>query len=135
MRISDWSSDVCSSDLLTGVQRQRLLDGRWVAAEGIIWPEFDPAVHLVDRFDIPDDWTRYWTVDFGYIHPFVAQWWAVDPDGVLYLYRELVHTKRLVEDHARQMLEQVITDGTRSEERRVGKECVSTCRSRWSQIH
>src|SRR3546814_16816092 len=66
---------------LTGVQRQRLLDGRWVAAEGIIWPEFDPAVHLVDRFDIPDDWTRYWTVDFGYIHPLVAQWWAVDPAG------------------------------------------------------
>src|SRR3546814_15562426 len=85
------------------------------SAEGIIWPEFDPAVHLVDRFDIPDDWTRYWTVDFGYIHPFVAQWWAVDPDGVLYLYRELVHTKRLVEDHARQMLEQVITDGTWTE--------------------
>src|SRR3546814_17004871 len=99
MRISDWSSDVCSSDLLTGVQRQRLLDGRWVAAEGIIWPEFDPAVHLVDRFDIPDDWTRYWTVDFGYIHTFVAQWWAVDPD--------------------------------RSEARRGGKACVSTCRCRW----
>lgn len=92
---------------LTGVQRQRLLEGRWVALEGVIWPEFDPAVHLVDRFDIPDDWTRYWTVDFGYIHPFVAQWWAVDPDGVLYLYRELVHTKRLVEDHAAKMLGQV----------------------------
>src|SRR3546814_20456580 len=30
-------------------------------------------------------------------------------------------------DHARQ--------GNRSEERRVGKECVSTCRSRWSQYH
>src|SRR3546814_15261097 len=28
-----------------------------------------------------------------------------------------------------------IFDGTRSEERRVGKECVSTCRSRWSPYH
>src|SRR3546814_14789802 len=28
-----------------------------------------------------------------------------------------------------------ITNGTRSEERRVGKECVSTCRSRWSPSH
>src|SRR3546814_12060310 len=26
-------------------------------------------------------------------------------------------------------------DANRSEERRVGKECVSTCRSRWSQYH
>lgn len=96
---------------LTGVQRARLLDGQWVAQEGAIWPEFDPAVHVINRFDIPDDWTRYWTVDFGFIHPFVAQWWAVDPDGNLYLYRELVHTQRLVEDHAKQMLAQVITDG------------------------
>src|SRR3546814_14063796 len=29
----------------------------------------------------------------------------------------------------------VITNGIRSEERRVGKECVSTCRSRWSPYH
>src|SRR3546814_15522399 len=28
-----------------------------------------------------------------------------------------------------------MTEGDRSEERRVGKECVSTCRSRWSQYH
>jgi phage terminase large subunit len=100
---------------LTGVQRSRLLDGKWVASEGTIWTGYDPAVHLVDRFVIPADWTRYWSVDFGYIHPFVAQWWAEDPDGNLYLYRELVHTKRLVEDHAKQMLAQVITDGAWTE--------------------
>lgn len=96
---------------LSGIQRTRLLDGKWVAAEGTIWPDFDPAVHLVDRFEIPAEWPRYWTVDFGFIHPFVAQWWAVDPDGRLYLYRELVYTKRLVEDHAREMLEQVAPGG------------------------
>src|SRR3546814_16682319 len=28
-----------------------------------------------------------------------------------------------------------VKNGTRSEERRVGKECVSTCRSRWSPYH
>src|SRR3546814_17956512 len=31
--------------------------------------------------------------------------------------------------------ELITTDGVRSEERRVGKECVSTCRSRWSPYH
>src|SRR3546814_14959125 len=30
---------------------------------------------------------------------------------------------------------EVYLDGDRSEERRVGKECVSTCRSRWSPYH
>src|SRR3546814_12019273 len=32
-------------------------------------------------------------------------------------------------------LEQLRVSGSRSEERRVGKECVSTCRSRWSPYH
>src|SRR3546814_13214407 len=38
---------------------------------------------------------------------------------------------------ATELLKQVndIAGNTRSEERRVGKECVSTCRSRWSTSH
>src|SRR3546814_12604964 len=35
----------------------------------------------------------------------------------------------------RQRLDQVEERQSRSEERRVGKECVSTCRSRWSPYH
>lgn len=94
-------------DSLTGLERERLRDGRWVSAEGVVYAGFDPAVHVVPRFEIPPSWSRWWSVDFGFVHPFVCQWWAEDPDGRLYLYRELVHTGRLVEDHARQMLDQV----------------------------
>src|SRR3546814_8368309 len=65
MRISDWSSDVCSSDLFFAVQKT--------------------ASHQIDT-------------DKG---PYCVACGAQD----------------------------------RSEERRVGKECVSTCRSRWSQYH
>ena len=42
------------------------------------------AVHVVDPFDIPTDWSRYLSIDFGYTNPFVAQWWALDHDGRLY---------------------------------------------------
>ncbi|MFF4600147.1 phage terminase large subunit [Amycolatopsis sp. NPDC001319] len=94
-------------DKLTGLRRLRLRHGKWVSAEGVIFDGFDRAVHVVDRFDIPEDWTRYWAVDFGFVHPFACQWWAEDPDGRLYLYREILHTKRLVEDHARTMLRAV----------------------------
>src|SRR3546814_10303823 len=34
-----------------------------------------------------------------------------------------------------QRAKQLLADPDRSEERRVGKECVSTCRSRWSPYH
>lgn len=87
-------------DALTGVRRHRLRDGIWAAAEGIIYERFDASIHVVDQFQIPADWTRYWSVDFGFTHPFVLQCWAEDPDGRLYLYREIFRTQRLVEDHA-----------------------------------
>lgn len=90
-------------DALTGVRLQRLRYGRWVAAEGQIY-EWNPAIHLVDRFEIPKEWPRFWSVDFGFVNPFVCQFWAQDGDGRLYLYREIYMTKRLVEDHARTIL-------------------------------
>jgi PBSX family phage terminase large subunit len=92
---------------LTGVRKLRLLGGLWVAAEGLVYDSWDPAHHLVDRFDIPQTWTRWMAVDFGYTNPFVAQWWAEDPDGRLYLYREIYRTKRTVDVHARDILAQV----------------------------
>lgn len=90
---------------LTGVLYQRLALGRWVQAEGVVYEEWDAAVNLIDPFPIPASWKRYRVVDFGYTNPFVCLWFAEDPDGRLYLYREIYMTQRLVEDHARQILE------------------------------
>jgi phage terminase large subunit len=92
-------------DKLTGIRLQRLRFGLWVAAEGIIYEDWDPAVHLIDRFSIPAHWPRIWGIDFGHTHPFVWQNWAIDDDGRIYLTREIFHTKRLVEDHARRVVE------------------------------
>ena len=95
---------------LSGVRRSRLLDGLWVAAEGLVYDEFNPNVHLRDPFSLehdtpgrqrlPQSWPRYWVVDFGFVHPFVWQCWAVNQYGELILYREVHHTRRIVEDHA-----------------------------------
>jgi len=98
---------IAKLDNLTGVRKLRLRSGLWVAAEGIIYEQWDPYLHLVDSFPIPPEWPRWWAVDFGYVRPFVLQRWAEDPDGRLYLYSEVYHTRRLVEDHARDVLAQV----------------------------
>jgi len=87
-------------DALTGPRLQRLRYGAWVAAEGQIFEGYDAAVHLIDPFDIPREWPRYWSIDFGYTNPFVCSRYAEDPDGRLYLYAEIYQTKTLVEDHA-----------------------------------
>jgi PBSX family phage terminase large subunit len=89
-------------DALTGVRYERLRLGRWAAAEGLVYDTFVPAVHLHAAIgEPPASWTRYWAVDFGFTNPFVWQAWAEDPDGRLYLYREIYRTQTLVEDHAR----------------------------------
>lgn len=90
---------------LTGLRRIRLLDGKAAQAEGVIYEEWYPAIHLIDRFEIPDDWLRFRVVDFGHTNPFVCQWWAVDYDGRMYLYREIYHTGRTVKTHSKQINE------------------------------
>jgi PBSX family phage terminase large subunit len=98
-------------DNLTGVRKLRLQGGQWVAAEGSVFEGWIEKVHHIDRFDIPDSWPRDWVVDFGFTNPFVWQCWAEDPDGRLFMYREIYHTKRLVEDHARDILNIVAPEG------------------------
>src|SRR3546814_1169807 len=90
MRISDWSSDVCSSDL------PWLDHNRW----GVRHP-------LGARIDAP---------------PSGASYAFLGAEG------ESLHQVAVGPVHAG-----IIEPGHRSEERRVGKECVSTCKSRWSQ--
>lgn len=85
-------------DGLTGVLRLRLRDGKWVQAEGAIYDEFDPNIHMIDADQCPEFVRRFRVVDFGYSNPFVCQWWGMDADGRLYRYRELYVTKKLVED-------------------------------------
>src|SRR3546814_14832550 len=103
MRISDWSSDVCSSDLRqVGLRSERMaivdvkteITGNvWkiVAKVGDTVGEDEPILILESmKMEIPV---------------------AAPEDGKV---NEIL---------------------VRSEERRVGKECVSTCRSRWSPSH
>jgi hypothetical protein len=97
----------------TGVWRQRYRLNRWVGFEGSVFEAWNPNVHIVDPPQSwarwagypPPHWPRYLGVDFGYYpDPFVMAWWAESPEGKFYRYREIYHTKRLVEDHARDAL-------------------------------
>ncbi len=91
-------------DRLTGVRYSRYRRGLWVSAEGMVYEDsWDPARILIDRFPIPKEWPRYLSIDFGFTNPFVCLWAAQDPDGRLYVYRQIYQTRTLVEDHAREI--------------------------------
>jgi len=97
---------IATLDALTGHRKERLRYGRWVAAEGVVYSEFDAAAHIIDKLPPRFDqlWKRrYRVIDFGYNDPFVCQWWAV-LDDVAVMYREWYMSRRLVEDHAKIIL-------------------------------
>lgn len=89
-------------DQLTGVRYARYRLGLWVSAEGMVYEDsWDISRNVITPFAIPKEWPRYLAIDFGYVHPFVCLWAAEDPDGRLYIYRQIYQTKTLVEDHAK----------------------------------
>lgn len=100
-------------DALTGVRRLRYREGIWAAAEGLVYENWSEPVHVIEPFEAPAAWTRWLAIDFGFTNPFVAQLWAEDPDGRLYLIREWVRTRMLVEDHADVIRERLLKDQPR----------------------
>lgn len=92
-------------DNLTGVRKLRLRYGKWAAAEGIVYEQWNRDVHLIPKFLPPPTWPRYWVIDFGFTHPFVWQCWVRDDDGRLYLWKEIYRTGVLVAEHARAIFE------------------------------
>jgi phage terminase large subunit len=104
---------IAKLDALTGTRKPRLRFGRWVQAEGVVYEDWDRSVHIIDRFEIPDSWRRIRAIDFRYTNPFVCLWIAVDHDGRMYVYREIYRTRRLVADHAQEILR--LSEGERIE--------------------
>ena len=95
---------------LTGHRRARMYLGQWVAAEGLVFDEWDAAVHLVNADQLrawgvldaaggPGPAVRYAiaTVDWGYTNPGVVQVWAFDGDGRMYLVAETYRSRELIE--------------------------------------
>src|SRR3546814_14789048 len=109
MRISDWSSDVCSSDLASRVLRPR--HDRLRSGCGVI-RQSHPMTNLYSLLQQHFPADRASTV-------------LETPAGRRMSYADL--------EAGAGRLARLLVD--RSEERRVGKECVSTCRSRWSPYH
>ena len=90
---------------LPEVQRKQFLEGDWSAFENSAFPEFDITTHVVQPFDIPRNWLRFRTCDWGYSSAACVLWLAVDYDNNFWVYREH-YTQRVTADvFARQVLE------------------------------
>src|SRR3546814_13444028 len=144
MRISDWSSDVCSSDLATQGNRcdvavivecllQQVLKAGSISEDRRIFYAL-PLEHQegsalsgalcssLAKLPFPKILNQ-----FNRSAAWASQLQVYRIDGNLRRRSRLQVQTRIVST--------TLFDLTRSEERRVGKECVSTCRSRWCPYH
>src|SRR3546814_13787024 len=116
MRISDWSSDVCSSDpqALDALAEIREMTFGPLKKRADIERSFSfsyKGMFETDPVTSSSELAHTFSVSLGEAHGYVTIVFYTNLVNVPLWYRE------------------------RSEERRVGKECDSTCRSRWSPYH
>ncbi len=50
---------------------------------------WDPAKHIVEPFPIPPHWKCWRAMDWGYAKPYCVLWFAKDPEGKTYIWREM----------------------------------------------
>lgn len=91
---------------LPEMQRRQLLEGDWAVADGAAFPEFKQSAHVCEPFDIPPDWRRFRSCDYGYSSYSAVHWFAIDPSyETLFVYRELYLSKHTGKDLAQAVLE------------------------------
>lgn len=85
-------------EALPGKLKKAWRYGDWDIFEGQFFEEFRDSpehygdrryTHVIRAFDVPKDWKRFRSYDYGYNRPFSCGWWAVDHDGRMYRILEL----------------------------------------------
>ncbi len=79
--------------------------GHFKASSGLVYPQFDEAVHVIDPFDIPTDWQDKLSIDPGLRNPLSCHFYAVDYDGNVYVVAEHYDKDRDVSYHAERINE------------------------------
>ena len=74
--------------------------GRFQATSGLVYPEFDPSIHIIEPFNVPKEWYDKISIDPGLHNPLSAHFYAVDYDGNVYVIAEHYEAERDVQYHA-----------------------------------
>ncbi len=91
--------------------KKAYLDGNWDVLEGQYFAEFERSRHVVKPTELPKEWKRFRAMDWGYNDPCCVLWFAVAPEGRLYVYRELYLRRTLSSEIAKRV--KALSEGER----------------------
>jgi phage terminase large subunit len=87
---------------LSPSKRKRFYEGEYGGFEGLVFPLQES--NIINDFEIPEDWPRALSIDFGFHHPFVCLWIAYDSSNeLIYVYKEYYDYKKTVRIHANEI--------------------------------
>ena len=85
---------------LSAEELESRCDGKFLDNGGLVYPEFDESVHVIDPFDVPQQWQDNISIDPGLHNPLSAHWYAEDFDGNIYVIAEHYEAKKSIDYHA-----------------------------------
>ena len=105
----DWSDNPFLSKAeikrLTGAMSEAELESRkfghfGAKDAGLVYPEFDENINVVEPFSVPRDWQETISIDPGLSNPLSAHFYAVDYDGNIFVVGEWYKSGLSVEEHS-----------------------------------
>lgn len=100
------------NEITSEAERRAMILGDWYTFEGQVFEEFrlepmqgEPsyAQHVIEPFDIPSWWPRLISIDWGMKAYTFIIWWAIAPEGRVYIYRAYAVKKVKIRQWAKDM--------------------------------
>jgi hypothetical protein len=85
-------------------RRAAMRDGDWDRFAGMLFSEFNRERHTIPPIQLPSEWRRYEGVDWGYAAPWAVVFGVEDPDGRVWIERELYEAGVGEAEQARRIL-------------------------------
>jgi hypothetical protein len=120
--IIEWESDPIKMN-----NRKKLAEGRAILygefheRSGLVFDDFDPAIHVIEPFEVPPNWSFYRYHDHGRKEPNACALVAVSPENDYFICGEYYESGKEISDNARGIIEEmtgnelVTIDGRMSE--------------------
>jgi len=78
---------------------KRFVYGSFDSFSGQIFDEFNPSIHVIEPFQIPNTWERIRGIDHGQAHATGCLWAAIDYNGNMFIYQEYKQPNEVVSKH------------------------------------
>lgn len=78
-------------------RKKAMLYGDWNIFDGMYFSEYRTEIHTIEPFEIPKEWKRYITMDYG-LDMLAVLWIAVDNQDNTYVYKELYESNLIISE-------------------------------------